>query len=104
MPESGWRPKVYTCSSVDKTGLEEVWKGVEEYIEHIEQNGYYSANRNRQNKYWMYESINEALKSSFYQNPEIEARIADVEARVLDAKLSSFIAAKELLDIYFGEK
>jgi LAO/AO transport system kinase len=104
MPESGWRPKVYTCSSVDKTGLEEVWKGVEEYIEHIEQNGYYAANRNRQNKYWMYESINEVLKSSFYQNPEIESRIADVEARVLDAKLSSFIAAKELLDIYFKEK
>mgnify|MGYP002511578664 FL=1 len=64
-------------------------------------NGYYQSNRNRQNKYWMYESINEALKSNFYQNPEIEARVAEVEARVLDAKLSSFIAAKELLDIYF---
>ena len=104
MPESGYRPEVYCCSSVAETGLEEVWKGVEEYLDHIQANGYYDANRNRQNKYWMYESINEALKSSFYQNPEIEARIADVEARVLDAKLSSFIAAKELLDIYFGEK
>ena len=30
-------------------------------------------------------------------------RIADVEQRVLDAKLSSFIAAKELLDIYFDK-
>ena len=30
MPESGWRPQVYTCSSVAQTGLEEVWKGVEE--------------------------------------------------------------------------
>jgi LAO/AO transport system kinase len=49
----------------------------------------------------MYESINEALKSSFYLNPEIEGRIAEVEERVLSAKLSSFIAAKELLDIYF---
>ena len=49
----------------------------------------------------MYESINETLKSSFYLNPEIESRIAEVEQRVLDAKLSSFIAAKELLDIYF---
>ena len=103
MPESGWRPKVFTCSSVAKTGLEEVWKGVEEYLDHIQANGYYEANRNRQNKYWMYESINEALKSSFYQNPSIAERIADVEQRVLDAKLSSFIAAKELLDIYFGE-
>ena len=103
MPESGWRPKVFTCSSVAKTGLEEVWKGVEEYLDHIQANGYYEANRNRQNKYWMYESINEALKSSFYQNPSIAERIAGVEQRVLDAKLSSFIAAKELLDIYFGE-
>ena len=74
------------------------------YLDHIQANGYYEANRNRQNKYWMYESINETLKSSFYQNPEIAERIADVEKRVLEAKLSSFIAAKELLDIYFKEK
>ena len=101
LPDSEWRPKVYTCSSHEGTGLEEVWQGVEQYLQHIELNGYFTANRNRQNKYWMYETINETLKSSFYNNPEIEARMADVEQRVLDAKLSSFIAAKELLDIYF---
>lgn len=101
LPESEWRPKVYTCSSLEGTGLEEVWQGVEQYLQHIELNGYFMANRNRQNKYWMYETINETLKSSFYNNPEIEAKIVDVEQRVLDAKLSSFIAAKELLDMYF---
>ena len=100
-PESGWRPQVYTASSVTRAGLEEVWKGVEEYLEHVERNGYFTHNRNRQNKYWMYESINEALRNSFYHAPEIEARIAGYEQRVLDDKLSSFIAAKELLDIYF---
>lgn len=104
MPESGWRPKVYTCSSVDGTGLEEVWKGVEEFLDHIEKNGYYDTNRNRQNKYWMYESINEALKSSFYRNPAVAERIAEIERRVLEAKQSSFIAAKELLDVYFGRE
>ena len=104
LPESQWRAKVYTCSSVDKVGLEEVWNGVEEYLDHIEANGYFQANRNRQNKYWMYETINETLKNAFYRNPEIEGRIAEVEQRVLEAKLSSFIAAKELLDIYFGKQ
>ncbi len=104
MPESGWRPKVYTCSSVDGAGLEEVWKGVEEFLDHIEKNGYYDTNRNRQNKYWMYESINEALKSSFYRNPAVAERIAEIERRVLEAKQSSFIAAKELLDVYFGRE
>ena len=103
MPESGWRPKVYTCSAVAETGLEEVWKGVEEFLDHIESNGYFQSNRNQQNKYWMYESINDALKDSFYRDPAVAAHLADVEQRVLDAKLSSFIAAKELLDIYFDD-
>jgi len=103
-PESDWRAKVYTCSSTAGTGLEEIWKGVEDYLEHIQRNGYFEANRNRQNKYWMYESINEALKSSFYLDPEIESRIGDIERRVLDARISSFIAAKELLDIYFNKR
>ena len=102
-PASDWKAKVYTCSSLESVGLEEIWKGIEEYVEHIKRNGYFQHHRNEQNKYWMYESINEALKSHFYLNPEIESRIADVEGRVLDAKLSSFIAAKELLDIYFGK-
>ena len=102
-PESDWKANVYTCSSYEGVGLEEIWKGIEEYVEHIKRNGYFEHHRNEQNKYWMYESINEALKSHFYLNPEIEGRIADVEERVLSAKLSSFIAAKELLDIYFNK-
>ncbi len=101
IPESGWKPKVYTASSYDGTGLEEVWKGVEEYLDHIQANGYFAHNRNRQNKYWMYETINETLRNSFYHAPQIEGLIAEYEQRVLDDKISSFIAAKELLDRYF---
>lgn len=79
-------------------------EGVEEFLDHTERNGYFQHNRNRQNKYWMYESINEALRNSFYQDPAIESRIGDYEQRVLDARISSFVAAKELLDLYFADK
>ena len=100
-PESRWRPKVLTCSSKDRIGLTEVWNTVAEYIDYVERNGYYTANRNRQSKYWMYESINEVLKSNFYTHPEVKSRLAEYEERVLGAKLSSFVAAKELLDYYY---
>jgi len=103
VPESEWRPKVYTCSAYTGAGLEEVWKGVEEFLDHTEANGYFRNNRNRQNKYWMYESINEALRNSFYNNPEIEAAIENTERDVLEDRMSSFIAAKKLLDIYFKQ-
>ena len=46
VPESGWRPKVYTSSAVARTGLEEVWKGVEEYLDHIQKNGYFQHSLN----------------------------------------------------------
>ena len=104
LPDSGWRAQVFTCSSTEKTGLEEVWKGVEEYLDHTRANGWFEANRNRQNKYWMYETINEALKGDFYRNTLIESRIGEIEKRVLNAEMSSFIAAKELLDIYYSKR
>ena len=96
--------KVYTCSAYTKTGLEEVWKGVEEFLDFIQANGYFTHNRNRQNKYWMYETIDEVLKNSFYHNPQIEPRITELEQKVLDAKVSSFVAAHELLELYFKNK
>ncbi|MFR9523235.1 MAG: methylmalonyl Co-A mutase-associated GTPase MeaB [Rikenellaceae bacterium] len=101
MPQSQCRPTAYTCSSVEKTGLEEVWKGVEEFIEKTKANGYFLDNRHRQLKYWMYETINDRLKSDFYLNEKIEAIIGDYEQKVLNTQISSFIAAKELLDKYF---
>ena len=66
---------------IHKTGLEEVWKGVEEFLDFIQANGYFTHNRNRQNKYWMYETIDEVLKNSFYHNPQIEPRITELEQK-----------------------
>ena len=104
LPESEGRPRVYTCSAVSGAGLEGVWKGVEEVLGPRQGNGFFRHNRNRQNKYWMYETIDETLKNSFYRDPRIEAEISVLEGQVLDDKISSFIAAKRLLDLYFGGK
>ena len=51
----------------------------------------------------MYETINEARKESFYRDPAVEGRIGEYEKRVLEDRISSFIAAKELLAIYFKD-
>ena len=59
--------------------------------------------RRRQNKYWMYETINEALRNSFYRDPDIEAALPDFERKVLGDRLSSFVAARKLLEMYFGD-
>lgn len=100
-PTSEWHPNVYTCSSVDKSGLTEVWGDIEEYIAFIKANGYFERNRNKQSQYWMRESINKALHESFYRNSAVVEVIDGYLDRVLKDEISSFIAAKELLDLYF---
>jgi GTPase len=97
---SGWIPKVLTCSSMTKIGIDKIWKEIEEYSKLTKNNNYFFNRRKEQAKYWMYETINEQLKTKFYQNKEIENIISDIESKVLDDKLSSFVAAKILLEKY----
>ena len=72
------------------------------YIDFVKDNGYFEYRRNEQSKYWMYETINEQLRDSFYHNPTIETMLADKESQVLKGNLTSFVAAKNLLDTYFA--
>ena len=98
--ESGWKPYAETCSSVEKTGIKEVWNMIEDYIRFTRANGYFDYKRTQQAKYWMYETINASLLNSFYQSPDLEPLIEQYEQRVLNNEISSFIAAGELLKRY----
>jgi len=102
--ESKWSPKVMTCSSVKKEGINNVWENVLEYINFTKNNGYFEQKRNEQSKYWMYQTIDEQLKSAFYMNKSLNPLIQDYEEKVLSQKVSSFIAAKELINKYFESK
>ncbi|NCC99221.1 MAG: methylmalonyl Co-A mutase-associated GTPase MeaB [Bacteroidia bacterium] len=99
--ESGWKPQVLTCSASHKTGIVEIWNMIEEYTKFTEGNGYFAHKRHYQTKYWMYETIDEKLKSNFYSNPIIADKLGQLEQQVMNDEVSSFIAAHKLLDEYF---
>lgn len=102
MPESGWTPKVLTYSGFYAYGIKEVWDMIYQYIDFVKANGYFDHRRAEQAKYWMYETINEHLHNSFYQNKTIADMIPGVEANVLNGQCTSFVAAKQLVDAYFA--
>ncbi len=101
MPESGWRPEVLTYSGYYEIGIEEIWEMVGRYIRFVNDNGYFHHRRNEQAKFWMYESINEQLKSNFYNHPQVVEALQRNEQLVLSNSITSFAAAKNVLDGYF---
>lgn len=103
MPDSGWLPKVLCYSGFYGTGVKEIWDMIYEYIAFVKHNGYFNYRRNEQAKYWMYESINEHLRNSFYNNTVIQENIQRAEQSVLNGEKTSFAAAGDLLEMYFNE-
>lgn len=101
LPDSGWTPEVLTYSGYYEIGIKEIWDMIDRYTTFVKENGYFGYKRNSQAKYWMYESINEQLKNHFYENEDVKRHLKEAETKVLASEISSFTAAKEILDLYF---
>lgn len=98
---SKWRPEVVTYSGYFELDIDKVWDMIDRYFDYVKKTGYFEKKRNEQAKYWMFETINEKLKSNFYHTPEIKALLEQKELRVLNNEQSSFTAATDVLDYYF---
>ena len=97
--DSGWSPKVSLCSALKREGIEEVWAMIEDYHSTVAKNNYFDINRNNQNKFWLLQTIEERLKSNFFNSAkiknELKTQIELVEAR----KTTPFAAAEYLLSL-----
>ncbi|MDR1645298.1 MAG: methylmalonyl Co-A mutase-associated GTPase MeaB [Tannerellaceae bacterium] len=98
--ESGWTPKVLTYSGYYKLGIREIWDMIGEYTAFTKQNDFFDQRRNEQSKYWMYESINETLRNTFYRHPLVSSALKETEQQVLNNEISSFVAAKRMMDLF----
>jgi LAO/AO transport system kinase len=95
--ESGWSPKVLLCSALKQEGISEVWAMIEDYIETTTTNHYFETNRNNQNKFWLLQTIEERLKSNFYNSSKIKAELQTQIKLVEAGKTTPFAAAEYLL-------
>lgn len=91
------KPKEGTILTVAKAE----WDMIDRYFDFVKANGYFDRKRSEQARYWMYETIDAQLRSNFYNNPEIERMLAEKEVKVLNNQLSSFVAARDVLNHYF---
>jgi LAO/AO transport system kinase len=101
---SGWTPRVLMCSSKTNKGITEVWDTVLEYMALTYHNGFFERNRLDQSRYWMYETINQNLKDTFYFDRRIQKLLEKFENKVLKGETTPFTPAKVLLEKYFRRR
>jgi len=104
LPSSGWVPKVFTCSSVENSGIEEIWQSICEYVSLSKQSGYFEERRKQQAVLRMHDFILENLKSSFYNSENIKEMRLKIEKQLREGTITSYKAAWQMLNKYFKKQ
>ena len=100
-PDKGndWTPKTLTCSALHNEGVSEIWELIQKYNSITKENGYFQQKRNDQNKYWLLQTIENSLKSDFYNDPKIKEELKKQLILISEHKTTPFEAANYLLII-----
>jgi LAO/AO transport system kinase len=96
----GWVTRAYSCSSIKGEGIEDIWSAIEDFRQRALESGVFYTRRRTQALDWMYTMIREHLQVGFFSNPEVVARIPEIEQGVLNGKLSAAMAARELISAF----
>ncbi|MDA9339984.1 methylmalonyl Co-A mutase-associated GTPase MeaB [Polaribacter sp.] len=99
LKESKWQPKVLTASALHNSGIEEIDNMILTYIGITKENAYFNKKRNEQNKFWLLSTIEQQLKTNFYQNPKVKNALEEEIDNLENGKTTPFNAAKRLLDL-----
>lgn len=95
----GWSAKALLSSSMTKEGIPEIWETIIEYLELVQSNGYFEHKRKEQNKFWLIQSIENSLKSDFFNNPKVKEEMQKQLLALDTNKTTPFEAARYLLSL-----
>lgn len=98
---SGWKPKVITSSALEKRGINETWKLIQDYLTLTKGNGFFEKNRDQQNLVWFQESIQLLLRQQLSKSKELKLKIQTLESDILGKKILPSRAANQIIDDFF---
>ncbi|MDO5981093.1 methylmalonyl Co-A mutase-associated GTPase MeaB [Flavivirga spongiicola] len=96
---SSWQPKVTICSALNDEGIDSIWRIILDYAETTTKNGYFNKKRNEQNKFWLIQTIEEQLKSAFFNRPKIKKELSKQLLLIETNKTTPFAAADYLMGL-----
>jgi len=84
--ENGWIPQVSTCSSLEDTGIAEIFETITKFDTQMISSGWKIKNRKDQNNYWLHLAVKEELGSKKYNTLKAEGKLKMLEKELTKGK------------------
>jgi LAO/AO transport system kinase len=91
------RPPVVTCSSLDGSGIDEIWRIIVERTRERERSGALKAQRSAQTVKWMWSLVAEQIRETLQQIDAIRRVAEDAERQVRIGALSALLGAEAIV-------
>jgi LAO/AO transport system kinase len=101
-PDQGMAP-VVTCSSLEGTGLEEIWKIITDRTAQRERSGYLRKRRSEQNANWMWSLVDQQIHDMLLQRPGVNEVAQSAAAQVREGTLSPVLASERIIRSLFAD-
>ena len=102
-PENAdWVPTVVKCSALSGTGLDDIWKSVEEYRDATRESGRFERRRAEQARAWMWNEVSETMLTQLQAAPAVQKALSDLEPAVEQGAVGPSEAARRILAAYSG--
>lgn len=102
--ESGWIPEVKSCSSLERSGITEIWEMIQRFVDYGNLRGSILKRRQQQEAYWFKSTLHELMLDGLYSNNVLKKALQTLETQVVAGNKSAFLAAEELYLQYLAEQ
>ncbi|GAA4457729.1 methylmalonyl Co-A mutase-associated GTPase MeaB [Phytohabitans houttuyneae] len=101
-PDGSWQPPVVTCSAIEGTGLDDVWRHLLRHHDTLAASGELEQRRSRQQIGWVWATVRRNLVDRLRSDPAVTAVAPQAERQVLDGSLTPAQAADRILAAFTG--
>ena len=91
---------VVTCSALENTGLDAVWRHLVEHQDRLAATGELEERRRRQQVGWTWAMVRDRLLAELHGHPAVRALAPELEKAVADGTLTPALAAERILSAF----
>ncbi len=94
--DSGWHPKAQTCSSIEKKGINEVWKTIMEFEKITRENNSFYKKRKAQNLIWFRHLVANNIQDFIINQSDLKIEIEGFQEQIKNEEINSIDASERI--------
>lgn len=99
--DNGWIPTTSVCSALEQSGLDDIWKQIDTFVNRTQNNGWFSKNRLEQQRFWLERMVQTDIIERFKSLSRFQEMMKNAEYSIENENDNAFVLAQNIVNEIF---